>query len=262
MRRATDGLMKSVLRPILEAELNFAVSAAHEIPDPGSITTQIIQRLLGADLVVANLTGLNANVMYELAIRHCAALPVVMLAEHGTKLPFDVNVERTIFYTNDLGGAGELSHEFRVAVASAIKSGTPNNPVTRAHKDKILRDSLPPNDASAVILEKLDRLLSAGTAAAALASETLRAREGGQTEYRLLLRGDRGLVERLFTELRVAGYGSTYEASMSQHDGDHFVRFWSPLRERPEVFDNYARSLGLEVVGRTTAVGHSGDHLL
>lgn len=95
IRKKTDGLLNNVIKPICR-EVNFDICVAHEIDNMRSITNQVIQKILDSDMVIANLTGLNANVMYELAIRHAVRKPVVCLAEIGTKLPFDINTERTV----------------------------------------------------------------------------------------------------------------------------------------------------------------------
>jgi hypothetical protein len=157
IRRATEGLLKSVIRPLLE-ELGFKAQAAHEIAATGSITSQVIKRLFEDELVVANLTGLNPNVMYELAIRHATGLPLVCLAEHGTELPFDVYGERTVFYANDMAGVEELGKALRKSIEEALKEKEPDNPVYRVRKDKIFREVSAPDSIQQYILEKLESI--------------------------------------------------------------------------------------------------------
>jgi hypothetical protein len=49
------------------------------IDKPGTITRQIIDYLLRARLVIADLSYHNQNVLYELAIWHAARLSVVQI---------------------------------------------------------------------------------------------------------------------------------------------------------------------------------------
>lgn len=129
-RRETDGLIESVLEPVL-SEFEFVPVPAHQISETGSITRQMIKRLLETDLVIANLTELNPNVMYELGIRHCARKPMIVVAKEGTVLPFDLSDERTIFFQNDMRGAEELKGRLREILPKTIGEETPDNPVYR-----------------------------------------------------------------------------------------------------------------------------------
>lgn len=131
IRRATDGVISSVIRPLLQSH-GYETHVAHEISKSGSINRQIIKHILDDDLVIANLTGLNPNVMYELAVRHATAKPVLTISEEGTKLPFDVADERTIFYTNDMSGVSELTAQLDLAIQSIKTNESHDNPVTRA----------------------------------------------------------------------------------------------------------------------------------
>jgi len=156
-RRAADGLIEVVIRPALES-LGYDVVAAHQIPDPGSIGRQVMQKIINADLVIANLTELNPNVMYELAVRHAACTPVVTIAQEGTKLPFDVIDSRTIFYRNDMFGVQQLIRALREAVNAAINSPTTDNPVFNATQAVVLREAAKPGSADEVIIESLRRI--------------------------------------------------------------------------------------------------------
>ncbi|WP_122235301.1 hypothetical protein [Pseudomonas coronafaciens] len=156
-RRAADGLISSVLKPLLE-ELGFDVFVAHEISITGSISRQVIEHILEDELVIANLSELNPNVMYELAVRHCTGRPVVALAQSGTRLPFDISDERTVFYTDDMRGVYELAPALRLAVENVLHHGETDNPISRVQKNKVLMDSLDQGDAKTILLERLDNI--------------------------------------------------------------------------------------------------------
>ena len=149
----------SVIEPICK-ELNLEMFVAHRIDTPGSITAQVLEHILQDDLVIANLTTLNPNVMYELAVRHSARLPVISLAENGTNLPFDISDERTIFYDNDMAGVTKLIPILRKMTEEALCDDEPDNPVYRAAKNKVMKDLHPQGDFQSYMLERLDRFES------------------------------------------------------------------------------------------------------
>lgn len=162
IRRSTEGLLKAVLKPVLD-RFDYEIVIAHEISTLGSITDQVVNNLLEAELVVADLTGLNPNVMYELAIRHCAALPVVVVANKNTKLPFDVVVERTIFYSDDMHGGVDLSRELEKIIKKIHENDKAvDNPVSRAKRAESVREKLmnkeEAGDIGNYLIEKMDKL--------------------------------------------------------------------------------------------------------
>jgi len=67
---------------------------------------QVYERLVSADLVIADLSGGNPNVFYELAVRHMTRKPFVQLLIKGEALPFDVAPERTVHFSFDVDDRG------------------------------------------------------------------------------------------------------------------------------------------------------------
>ncbi|MGZ0656146.1 hypothetical protein ACWPKS_11125 [Coraliomargarita sp. W4R72] len=157
IRRAAEGVLDSAIVPICE-KLDYQVEVAHRISTNGSISNQIIELLLNADLVIANLTGLNPNVMYELAVRHAKRLPVVCLAETGTSLPFDLKDERTVFYTDDMLGVEELKISLESAVNSAQSEKLADNPIYRVADKVILEPHETTVGSNEFILNRLSSL--------------------------------------------------------------------------------------------------------
>jgi hypothetical protein len=131
-RKRIDGVIDAAIDPTCKKyKLDMYVS--HRMFLSGTTTTQIIEHILQDEIVIANLTTLNANVMYELAVRHYRGLPAILIAEHGTKLPFNISTERTIFYSNDILGGNKLKFNLEEAIKIALNPNQykPDNPVYR-----------------------------------------------------------------------------------------------------------------------------------
>jgi hypothetical protein len=83
---------------------------ADQIAEPGRITDQIVNAIENADLIVADLTGNNPNVMFELGYADRARKEVVLLNQEIDATPFDIKDWRQIRYdVRDLAtGRAEL----------------------------------------------------------------------------------------------------------------------------------------------------------
>src|SRR4051812_6167876 len=78
---------------------DFEVIRADKISRPGMIDAQVIQHLLDAELVIADLSTLNANAFYEIGIRHMAQKPVIHMQLAEDDIPFDVSLYRAIKFS-------------------------------------------------------------------------------------------------------------------------------------------------------------------
>jgi hypothetical protein len=97
VRKHSDVFLGHLVEPAVEAlGMGLHVVRADQIENPGLISAQVIQHLLRARLVVADISFHNPNVFYELAIRHATGKPTVLLCRTEDTLPFDISEVRTI----------------------------------------------------------------------------------------------------------------------------------------------------------------------
>ena len=158
IRKKAEGVIDSVLRPVLEEDFKYKVIVPHEIDQLGSITEQIIIHLLHDDLVIANLTGLNPNVMYELAVRHAAKKTVLCIAERDTVLPFDIAAERTVFYDDNMAGVNALRLELLSKIAKAEDDTSLDNPIYRAKASFKMQEVTKENTMENYIFQELSSI--------------------------------------------------------------------------------------------------------
>jgi hypothetical protein len=101
----SPGFFQEVLRSLITPAGNSAGFAVETAAQPGSdvIQSTIINQLLHAELVVADLTDHNPNVLFELGIRMAKELPVAIIKAEGTGPIFDVdNMMRVLPYSPNL----------------------------------------------------------------------------------------------------------------------------------------------------------------
>ncbi len=109
-----------VVRETLEEHGWEVVRADHVEHHPRNIIDTIIYLILASDLIIAEVTKANPNVFYELGWAFATDQDVVLLTQ-GKKIPFDVNTERAIIYTQDETGMKHLAEKLVKAVGISVE---------------------------------------------------------------------------------------------------------------------------------------------
>jgi hypothetical protein len=92
------GYYKSIYEPAIEKAKLTAIRADADLYGTGKIVDQIWDGINSARVLVAELTGRNPNVLYELGIAHAIHKPVVLVCSNESDVPFDLRHVRVIYY--------------------------------------------------------------------------------------------------------------------------------------------------------------------
>ena len=125
--------MDYVVVPACEAH-GLTPVRADNISEAGEITEQVFRRLRDSDLVVADVTGGNPNVMYELGLRHTLNKATIQIGERD-KLPFDISMIRTIRFNTTETGLVEARTELQKAIGTALNQDFQPVTATRIFHD-------------------------------------------------------------------------------------------------------------------------------
>ena len=103
-RKRSDDIFDYLIEPVAK-EKGYETKRLIDEAKPGFISGELMQRLYQADIVIADITGSNPNVFYELALRHSVARPFIHISEDTDNIPFDIAQAQVVKITRDsLGG--------------------------------------------------------------------------------------------------------------------------------------------------------------
>lgn len=104
-----------------------------EIARPGSITRDIVEGIIDAEVVIADLTSQNPNVFYELGIAHSVGNKTIMTAQSLDDVPFDIRSYRVVLYKQTIAGSRQLAADLDRAIKELLTAfERTSNPVQEA----------------------------------------------------------------------------------------------------------------------------------
>jgi hypothetical protein len=111
LKQRYDDLIKEAIQ---KADPSLEIMRSDEVSFPGSITSDVITRIMHSNIVVADVTYPNPNVFYELGLRHaCRVGTVIIRDKNGPSIPFDIIHLRHIDYESSPTGLKVLAEELK-----------------------------------------------------------------------------------------------------------------------------------------------------
>src|ERR1041385_355095 len=133
LHRHYAGVYQSIILPAA-SKAGYDVKRSDIANEPGNITHDIIRDLSEADIVIADLTAANANVFFELGVRHAMRKSgTVHIIDQNHQVPFDIRDYRAITYSTELADLPGVIDQIVAAI--------------RKREDQLTRSDNPVHDA-------------------------------------------------------------------------------------------------------------------
>ncbi len=162
---------EKIYRPAIK-EAGFKSLRVDEISAPRPFIEDIVDLIRNSDVILAEITGRNPNVMYEMGMAYAAKTPMVIISQSVSEAPTDLKHRRIVVYdTTKPSWTSKLRADITEAIKEALPDKEPLNkkrstattstrntgkPWTR-HEIKQLRQLARQNTPTRVIGLKLGR---------------------------------------------------------------------------------------------------------
>lgn len=203
-----DKTYHNIIKPAVQ-DVGLKCVRADEIQDTGLIDRSMYALLVRADVVIADISTMNPNAIYELGVRH-AVKPqstIILRAESSTSIPFDINHTRVFSYKH-------LGEDIGVDEAKRMQD---------------------------VLKEKLNYILSHSTADSPLYEylHTMQPPCMDDTEYREIVGDLADKTESIFALTETA------VKYMEEGRFEEAIRYWEKAREKYPNESYYTQQLAL-----------------
>jgi len=93
-----DDVYDAIKRAVSRVDAGLHLSRLDELRSAGRISDDLIRELTSCSLCIADVSGANANVMWEVGYAAALKKPVIALNQSSSPLPFDIADVRTVMY--------------------------------------------------------------------------------------------------------------------------------------------------------------------
>lgn len=120
-----DEYYREILVPTARSA-GLGVTRADEVYGVHPIMDDIVKGILNSDVVIADVTGRNPNVNYELGMAHALGKPVVIISQSTEDIPFDYKHVRAILYdTTGANWGAKLKAQLLETLKAVVSSPGP-----------------------------------------------------------------------------------------------------------------------------------------
>jgi len=98
----------------------LTISRGDEIFSTNAVIDDVWAGISTATLIVAELTGKNPNVLYEVGMAHTLGKPVLLISQNIEDIPFDLRHRRALIYSYTPPGCRKLEQEIAATAAMAV----------------------------------------------------------------------------------------------------------------------------------------------
>lgn len=125
-----DDYYKNIYCPAIKTA-GLVPRRADDLYRPSTIVNDIWELTKKAKIILADLTGKNPNVLYELGLAHAIAKPAILVTETMDDIPFDLRSLRIIVYDkNAPDWGGILQKNIELAIKEILLSPLKSVPST------------------------------------------------------------------------------------------------------------------------------------